>query len=96
MLALANLQRSALSLAVAGIMLVPGISAAGTAAGTFCPDVYDQGTFRVPVNPTFMSIDKFAAPNGVDYDGLVVASFFNSIKNPDVNSNGVTSYFVRA
>ena len=50
-------------------------------ANDFCPDVYFSDTFEMNFNPAFMYIDKFN--HGANqYDGLVVTSFFNAIKNP--------------
>ncbi len=75
------------SLSTAFVML-PTIGS----ANDFCPDIYDQGTFRLNVNPTFMSIDEFTNANGVKYDGLVVSSFFNAIKDA---AGTRTGYFER-
>ena len=82
-------RRARVASIVAAIVLTPGI----TSANDFCPDIYAQGVFSLNVNPAFMNIDKFAAPNGNDYDGLIVTSFFNSIKNS--NGVGTIGYFDR-
>jgi len=80
----------AVGMAAAGLTLAPGLSS----ANDFCPDIYSQGKFGpLNFNPTFTHIDKFNFRNGVQYDGLVISSFFNSIKNP--NGTGVTGFFER-
>lgn len=63
---------------VAAISMAPSIGA----ANDFCPDIYETGVFNLNVNPTFMDIGEFSAPNGNKYDGLIVSSFFNAIKDP--------------
>ena len=76
------LLRPALSLFGALLVLAP---TAGQ-ANDFCPNIYEAGTFRLNFNPTFMTIAEFDHPNGNSYDGLLVSSFFNSIKNPEGTS----------
>jgi len=63
-------------------------------ANDFCPDIYKAGVLDVPFNPAFTHIDGFDAPNGNRYDGLVVTSFYNAIKNPDGVGRAV-DYFER-
>jgi len=73
--------------AAATIMPVVGQSA------DFCPDVYRGGKYRLNFNPTFTHIDKFKHTDGNSYDGIVISSFFNSIKN--ANGLGTVGYFER-
>ncbi len=63
-------------------------------ANDFCPAVYEAGVLDVPFNPAFTHIDAFDAPNGNRYDGLIVTSFYNAIKNPDGVGRAI-DYFER-
>ena len=77
-----GLTRAALRVALlvlgAAAVMLPGQSQ----ANDFCPDVYEGGVLPLNFNPAFMHIDSFNAPNGNSYDGLVITSFFNAIKDP--------------
>ena len=64
-------------------------------ANDFCPNIYEAGTLHLPFNAAFTHIDSFKHANGNSYDGLIVTSFFNAIKNPDPNSNATTSFYER-
>jgi len=78
-----RLNRGAIRLALlvlgAATVMLPGYSE----ANDFCPGVYRAGVLPLNFNPTFTSVGKFAAPNGQSYDGLVVSSFFNAVKDPE-------------
>ena len=89
-LASTALKVSVLLLGAAAVMLPNQGS-----ANDFCPNIYKGGSFELPFNPAFTHIDTFNAPNGSSYDGLIVTSFFNAIKNPDPNANSVTSFYER-
>jgi hypothetical protein len=71
--------RAALLALGAAAVLLPNQSS----ANDFCPDIYKKGVFPLNFNPAFMHIDSFNAPNGNSYDGLIVTSFFNAIKNEE-------------
>jgi hypothetical protein len=60
----------------------------------FCPNVYTGGAFGLNFNPAFTHVDKFNF-GSTGYDGLVVTSFFNAVKNPDPDANGTTSFYER-
>jgi|GEM_PF-1171575 len=62
-------------------------------ADEFCPAVYEAGVLSLNFNPTFTHVDKFNAPNGQQYDGLVITSFFNAIKG--ANGASAVDYFER-
>jgi len=62
-------------------------------ANDFCPDIYRGGVFRLNFNPTFTNIDKYNF-FGNQYDGLLVSSFFNSIKN--ASGTSTVGFFQRA
>lgn len=77
-----------------GLVAATSVFVSGHAsANDFCPDIYSQGKLTLNFNPTFSHIDKFNHPNGGKFDGLVVSSFFNSIKNAAGTST--VSYFER-
>ena len=71
--------RAALLALGAAAVLLPNQSS----ANDFSPDVYKKGVFPLNFNPAFMHVDSFNAPNGNRYDGLIVTSFFNAIKNEE-------------
>jgi len=68
---------------------LPGIGS----ANDFCPNVYKGGKFRLNFNPAFTHIDSFKHPDGNSYDGLLVSSFYNVIK--DSTGTTTTGYFQR-
>ena len=76
-----------LALGTAAVLL-PGISK----AADFCPNVYEAGTLRLNFNPTFTHVDKMNF-GSTKYDGLVISSFFNAIKN--VEGTSTVAYFER-
>lgn len=63
-------------------------------ANDFCPDVYAAGTLGLNFNAGSMEVSKMNF-GSQKYDGLVISSIFNSIKNPDPQANAVTGYFER-
>jgi hypothetical protein len=87
------------SLALKVTLLLAGATAAllpiTGETNDFCPNIYDNGTFHLNFNTAFTHIDSYQAPNGNRYDGLIVSSFFNAVKNPDPDSNGTTSFYER-
>lgn len=88
-LTLQRLLRPALMLVSTGLVMAPTLGA----AQDFCPDVYDRGKLGpLNINPAFTHIDSMNAPNGSSYDGLIVSSFYNAIKNPN-GAGGAIGYF---
>lgn len=65
-------------------VLVFGLSwSAGSSASSFCPPVYEAGVMGpLPFTTAFTTIDEFNDGNGGQEDGLLISSFFNSIKDP--------------
>ncbi|MGI9341819.1 MAG: hypothetical protein ACR2QV_03155 [Gammaproteobacteria bacterium] len=63
--------------------LLMSVAAAASGQREFCPPVYEAGVIG-PLNftPAFTTIQKFNTPNGGKRDGLLMSSFFNSIKDP--------------
>lgn len=86
-----SLIRSLLLLAGAVTVLMPVTGK----TNDFCPDVYAKGTFNLPFNAAFTHIDRFDAPNGNSYDGIIITSFFNAVKNPDPDANQTTGFYQR-
>lgn len=70
--------KPALTLLAAAWVAMPAVSS----ANDFCPDVYEAGTLRLNFNPTFTKVDAMNFGSR-KFDGLIVSSFFNSIKNPE-------------
>jgi hypothetical protein len=88
------LTRGAFRLALLALSAMAVILPGNSQANDFCPDIYRAGTLGLNFNPAFTHVDKFNAGSKA-YDGLVVTSFFNAIKNPDPNANGTTSFYER-
>jgi len=91
----AQFTRGALRIALLALGAAAALMPDLTRANDFCPDIYRAGVFPLNFSPAFMHVDKFNAPNGNTYDGLVITSFFNVIKNPDENSNGSIGFYER-
>ncbi len=66
-----------LALGVAAVLLP-----ANSQANDFCPNIYKAGVLPLNFNPAFLHVDKFNHTNGNTYDGLIITSFFNAIKDP--------------
>ncbi len=62
-------------------------------ANDFCPNVYKAGVLPLNFNPAFLHVDNFNHANGRSYDGLVITSFFNAIKDPQ--GLGSVAFFQR-
>lgn len=77
-----RLTRGAVRLALLALGAAAAILPGQSQANDFCPNIYRAGVLPLNFNPTFTSIGKFNAANGNSYDGLVVSSFFNAIKDP--------------
>lgn len=87
-----KLRRSRLTLVACGA-LIGSLPAAGMAGPDFCPDVYKGGKFRLNFQPAFTHINKMKHSDGNSYDGIIVTSFFNVIRN--ANGTGNVGYFER-
>jgi hypothetical protein len=85
--------RSAVRLMLLLSGALAGVWPAVGSANDFCPNIYKGGAFRLNFNPAFTQIASYKQPNGSSYDGLVVSSFFNVIKNP--TGFGTVGYFER-
>jgi len=77
---------------VAACGLILALTPVMSSANDFCPNVYDTGVFNLDFNPAFLHIDEFDADDGEIYDGLIVTSFFNAIKD---NTGARIGYFER-
>ena len=78
-----HLTQGAIRLALLALGALAVIMPGNSQANDFCPDVYEAGVLPLNFNPAFMHVDKFNAPNGKAYDGLVITSFFNAIKDAE-------------
>jgi len=85
------LRGMATALAVFGLAVA---SAPAAKASDFCPNVYNAGVFNLNINPAFMHIDEMTHSNGQKYDGLIITSFYNAIKDPSGEGRAV-DYFER-
>lgn len=68
---------------VLAVVLMVAASSPGALADGFYLKMYKAGVLG-PLNftPAFTTIDKFNASDGIERDDLLIASFFNSIKDP--------------
>ena len=82
-----RVRHAALTVFAALMAFMPGVSS----ANDFCPNIYDRGALRLNFNPAFMHIDSYQHPNGNSYDGLLVTSFYNVIKNDDETNSKMTT-----
>ena len=70
-------------LMIVAVALMGTFCSNGSSDNRFCPRVYKAGIFG-PLNftPAFTTIDIFNDPGDIQRDGLLISSFFNSIKDP--------------
>ena len=52
------------------------------AQDAWCPKLANEGVISLPVNPAFLSVDRFDSPSGACAEGLTISSFFNIAVNP--------------
>jgi len=84
-----RLLRPALALCGALLVLAPTVGS----TQDFCPDIYHRGKLGpLNFNPTFIHVDSMKNANGNSYDGLVISSFYNAIKDPS-GAGGAIDYF---
>jgi hypothetical protein len=82
-----HLTRGGIRLALLALGAAAVILPVNSQANDFCPNVYKAGALPLNFNPAFLHVDKFNHANGNVYDGLIVTSFFNAIKNPEGTSS---------
>jgi hypothetical protein len=87
-------QQILVRLALLGLGIAAVLLPQSGRANDFCPDIYDGGAFPLNFNPAFTHVERFNF-GSTAYDGLVVTSFFNAVKNPDPDANSTTSFYER-